>query len=54
MKMETEVRAAHSGTIAEVLVAEGDSVATGDALIALAQETEDGWCFKPLACDRYC
>ncbi|KPZ67161.1 Methylmalonyl-CoA carboxyltransferase 5S subunit [Pseudoalteromonas sp. P1-26] len=36
MKMETEVRAAHSGTIAEVLVAEGDSVATGDALIALA------------------
>ena len=36
MKMETEIRAAHSGTIAEVLVAEGDSVATGDALIALA------------------
>lgn len=36
MKMETEVRAAHSGTIAEVLVTEGDSVATGDALIALA------------------
>ena len=36
MKMETEVRAVHSGTIAEVLVAEGDSVATGDALIALA------------------
>ncbi|MEL7388059.1 MAG: sodium-extruding oxaloacetate decarboxylase subunit alpha, partial [Pseudomonadota bacterium] len=36
MKMETEIRAAHSGTVAEVLVAEGDSVATGDALIALA------------------
>ncbi len=36
MKMETEIRAAHTGTIAEVLVAEGDSVATGDALIALA------------------
>ena len=36
MKMETEIRAAHSGTIAELLVAEGDSVATGDALIALA------------------
>ena len=36
MKMETEMRAAHTGTVAEVLVAEGDSVATGDALIALA------------------
>ena len=36
MKMETEIRAAHTGTVAEVLVAEGDSVATGDALIALA------------------
>jgi len=36
MKMETEIRAAHSGIVAEVLVAEGDSVATGDALIALA------------------
>ena len=36
MKMETEIRAAHSGTVAEVLVAEGDPVATGDALIALA------------------
>jgi oxaloacetate decarboxylase alpha subunit len=36
MKMETEVRAMHTGTIAEVLVSEGDSVTTGDAIIALA------------------
>ncbi|WP_257325440.1 sodium-extruding oxaloacetate decarboxylase subunit alpha [Pseudoalteromonas rhizosphaerae] len=36
MKMETEIRATHTGTIAEILVAEGDSVATGDAMIALA------------------
>jgi oxaloacetate decarboxylase alpha subunit len=36
MKMETEIRATHSGTIAEVLVAEGDSVTTGDAMIAMA------------------
>lgn len=36
MKMETEVRAAHDGTVADILVAEGDSVATGDAMIALA------------------
>ena len=36
MKMETEIRATHTGTIAEILVAEGDSVATGDAIIALA------------------
>lgn len=36
MKMETEVRAMHTGTIAEVLVSEGDSVSTGDAMIALA------------------
>ncbi|MBQ4800271.1 sodium-extruding oxaloacetate decarboxylase subunit alpha [Pseudoalteromonas sp. MMG006] len=36
MKMETEVRAMHPGTIAEVLVSEGDSVTTGDAIIALA------------------
>jgi oxaloacetate decarboxylase alpha subunit len=36
MKMETEVRATHSGTVSEVLVSEGDSVATGDAMIALA------------------
>uniref|UniRef100_UPI00356A30FF biotin/lipoyl-containing protein n=1 Tax=Pseudoalteromonas sp. TaxID=53249 RepID=UPI00356A30FF len=36
MKMETEVRAMHTGTIAEVLVNEGDAVTTGDAMIALA------------------
>ncbi|MCQ8877950.1 sodium-extruding oxaloacetate decarboxylase subunit alpha [Pseudoalteromonas shioyasakiensis] len=36
MKMETEIRATNSGTIAEILVAEGDSVATGDAMIAMA------------------
>jgi len=36
MKMETEVRAMHTGTIADVLVFEGDSVSTGDAMIALA------------------
>lgn len=36
MKMETEIRATHTGTIAEVLVSEGDAVTTGDAMIALA------------------
>ena len=36
MKMETEVRAMHTGKIADVLVSEGDSVSTGDAMIALA------------------
>ncbi|MBH0021868.1 sodium-extruding oxaloacetate decarboxylase subunit alpha [Pseudoalteromonas sp. SWXJ133] len=36
MKMETEIRAMHTGTIAEVLVGEGDAVTTGDAMIALA------------------
>ena len=36
MKMETEIRATHTGTIAEVLVGEGDAVTTGDAMIALA------------------
>jgi oxaloacetate decarboxylase (Na+ extruding) subunit alpha len=36
MKMETEVRAMHTGTVAEVLVSEGDAVSTGDAIIALA------------------
>lgn len=35
MKMETEVRATSTGTVSEVLVSEGDSVATGDAMIAL-------------------
>jgi oxaloacetate decarboxylase alpha subunit len=36
MKMETEVRAMHTGTVADVLVSEGDSVTTGDAMISLA------------------
>jgi oxaloacetate decarboxylase alpha subunit len=36
MKMETEVRAMHTGTVAEVLVGEGDAVSTGDPIIALA------------------
>ncbi|KHM51049.1 oxaloacetate decarboxylase [Pseudoalteromonas distincta] len=36
MKMETEIRATHTGTIAEVLVSEGDAVTTGDAMISLA------------------
>ncbi|WP_289156703.1 sodium-extruding oxaloacetate decarboxylase subunit alpha [uncultured Pseudoalteromonas sp.] len=35
MKMETEVRAMHSGTVAEVLVSEGDAVTTSDAIIAM-------------------
>jgi oxaloacetate decarboxylase alpha subunit len=35
MKMETEVRAAEGGTVADVLVKTGDSVAVGDALITL-------------------
>jgi len=35
MKMETEVRAASSGTISSVNVKEGDSVATGDVLLTL-------------------
>jgi oxaloacetate decarboxylase alpha subunit len=35
MKMETEVRAASSGTIASVSVKEGDAVATGDVLLTL-------------------
>ena len=36
MKMETEVRAAKDGTIAEIFVSEGDSVATGEPLLSLA------------------
>jgi oxaloacetate decarboxylase alpha subunit len=35
MKMETEVRAARSGTVAEVMVAEGDKVAVGDTLLTV-------------------
>ncbi|MCE2571410.1 sodium-extruding oxaloacetate decarboxylase subunit alpha [Motilimonas eburnea] len=36
MKMETEVRAAKSGVVQTIYVSEGDSVAVGDALLALA------------------
>lgn len=36
MKMETEVRAAKDGTVADIFVSEGDSVATGEPLISLA------------------
>ena len=35
MKMETEVRAASSGTVASVSVSEGDAVSTGDVLLTL-------------------
>jgi len=35
MKMETEVRAASSGTIASINVKEGDAVSTGDVLLTL-------------------
>ncbi|MFP2770964.1 sodium-extruding oxaloacetate decarboxylase subunit alpha [Oceanisphaera sp. KMM 10153] len=36
MKMETEVRAARSGRVLDVLVKEGDSVSVGDPLVSLA------------------
>ena len=36
MKMETEVRAARAGTVADVLVKKGDNVAVGDTLLTLA------------------
>ncbi|WP_018693026.1 sodium-extruding oxaloacetate decarboxylase subunit alpha [Algicola sagamiensis] len=36
MKMETEVRAAKSGTVTQVHVKEGDAVASGDPLLSLA------------------
>ena len=35
MKMETEIRSAISGTVSEVLVGEGDAVASAQPLIAL-------------------
>ena len=36
MKMETEIKAARSGTVANVSVKEGDSVTVGQALLSLA------------------
>ena len=36
MKMETEVKAARSGTVVDVLVKEGDSIAVGAPLLSLA------------------
>jgi oxaloacetate decarboxylase alpha subunit len=36
MKMETEVRAAHPGTVASITVKAGDAVAVGDTLMNLA------------------
>jgi len=35
MKMETEVRATSSGTVASVSAKEGDSVAVGDVLMEI-------------------
>ncbi len=35
MKMETEVRAAHAGTVDAILVKEGDAVTVGDGLLTL-------------------
>ena len=35
MKMETEIRAVSSGTIAEIFTSEGDSVTTGEPLLSL-------------------
>ena len=36
MKMETQISAPHTGTVAEVHVQEGDTVAVGDTLITIA------------------
>lgn len=36
MKMETEIRAAHSGTIGDVFIKVGDSVAVGDEMLTIA------------------
>ncbi|GEA11749.1 sodium-extruding oxaloacetate decarboxylase subunit alpha [Alteromonas sp. KUL49] len=35
MKMETEIRSAHSGTVSDIFVGEGDAVTTGQPLIGL-------------------
>ncbi|WP_101068269.1 acetyl/propionyl/methylcrotonyl-CoA carboxylase subunit alpha [Roseovarius salinarum] len=42
MKMEHSLLAARDGVVAEVMVAEGDQVAAGAGLIALAEETGEG------------
>jgi pyruvate carboxylase len=36
MKMETEVRSQHAGVVQNISVREGDAVAVGDQLVALA------------------
>jgi len=36
MKMETEVRSTHSGTIVSIEVREGDTVDVGQALVTIA------------------
>lgn len=41
MKMEHKLTAARDGVVAEVLVAPGDQVEAGAALIRLQDETED-------------
>jgi oxaloacetate decarboxylase alpha subunit len=38
MKMETEVRAEHGGTVSRLIAKEGDSVAVGDELVAVKGE----------------
>ena len=35
MKMETEVKAPKSGTVQSILVAQGDKVVTGQALVTI-------------------
>ena len=36
MKMETVVAAPRAGTVAEVMVSEGDAVAVGDPMVSIA------------------
>ena len=36
MKMETEIKAGHSGVVANINVKEGDSVTVGQVLLSLA------------------
>ena len=37
MKMETEVKAPKAGTIQSIMVAQGDKVVTGQALVTIGQ-----------------